>query len=124
MRPAKLLVFLVIVTAAVQRLMRDPGLPGELRSTARMPRSNIGYISRRAIAAATGLPRENVRRIVAELLAEGRLITGPRGALANRGGLMEAAEVIEALRRLLAEHARTSDTLRDLGVLTAPRPGA
>jgi hypothetical protein len=117
MRPAKLLVYLTICTAAVQRLIRDPDLPEDWRGTARMPRAVIGYISRRGLAAATGLPRENVRRIVDELLAEDRLLIGPRGAVANKGGLLENQRLLAALQQLLAEHARTGQQLADAGVL-------
>jgi hypothetical protein len=124
MRPNKLLVYLVICTAAVQRVLRDPALPQTWRGTARMPRTVIGYISRRGIAAATGLPRENVRRIVEELLAEDRLLTGPRGAVANKGGLLESERLLAGLQQMLAEHARTSQQLADAGVLKIDEPEA
>ncbi len=102
MRPAKLLVFMVIIVATVQRSLRDPDFPAELHGSARMARAQVGYISRRAIAEASGLPRENVRRIVEELLEEGRLIVGPRGDLYVvdrhhwlRAREAEAIEVVE-----------------------------
>jgi len=117
MRPAKLIVYLTICIAAVQRVIRDPALPEDWRGTERMPRAVIGYISRRGIAAATGMPRENVRRIVDELITEGRLLTGPRGAVANKGGLLESPRLLDALQQLLAEHARTGQQLADAGVL-------
>ena len=117
MRPAKLLVYLVIVTAAVQRVLRDPDLPEGWHGTARMPRAVIGYISRRAIAEATGLPRENVRRIVAELIAEDRLLIGPRGAVANKGGLLESQRLLDSLHALLTENARIAQRLVDSGAL-------
>lgn len=116
MRPAKLLVFMVIIVATVQRSLRDPDFPVELHGSARMARAQVGYISRRAIAEASGLPRENVRRIVEELLEEGRLIVGPRGGVANRGGLLEAQAVQEGIYRLLAEQAKTAQRLFDAGV--------
>ncbi|TFU05858.1 hypothetical protein EUV02_02200 [Polymorphobacter arshaanensis] len=117
MRPAKLLVYLVIVTATVQRLMRAPELSGPVRGDVRLPRSDIGYISRRAIAAATGLPRENVRRIVNELLAEDLLLVGPRGGLANRGGLLENPRIVTGLQAIIAEQARALQRLCDSGVV-------
>ncbi len=83
-----------------------------------MPRAVIGYISRRAIAAATGLPRENVRRIVNELIAEDRLLIGPRGALANKGGLLESQRLLDSLHALLVENARVAQALVDAGALT------
>jgi hypothetical protein len=123
MRPAKLLVYLVICIAAVQRVLRDPALPPDWRGTARMPRAVIGYVSRRAIAEATGLPRENVRRIVAELIAEDRLLVGPRGAVANRGGLLESERLLESLREQLALTARTMQALADAGVISVSHTG-
>jgi DNA-binding IclR family transcriptional regulator len=44
-----------------------------------MARTFINYSTRRAIAEATGLPRENVRRTIDELTNEGLLITDDRG---------------------------------------------
>jgi hypothetical protein len=122
MRPAKLLVFLVIATAAVQKVLRDPELPDEWRGTKRMPRAVIGYISRRAIAEATGLPRENVRRIVNELIAEDRLLIGPRGGVANKGGLLESQRIVASLHDQLSVTARTVQALLDAGVMTITSP--
>ena len=121
MRPTKLLVYLIIVTAAVQRVIRGPDLPEGWRGTDRMPRAVIGYISRRAIAEASGLPRENVRRIVNELIAEDRLLIGPRGALANKGGLLESQRILDSLTAQLTLQARTTQSLLDAGVLTIAR---
>jgi hypothetical protein len=82
-----------------------------------MPRTVIGYISRRAIAEASGLPRENVRRIVAELIAEKRLLIGPRGAVANKGGLLESQRLLDSLHAQLAVSARTLQALINCGPL-------
>lgn len=116
MRPNKLLVYLVIVVATVQRLMRG-GLPPDWLGTVRMNRGVIGYISRRGIAGATGLPRENVRRIVDELAAEDRLIFGPRGAVANKGGVMERSETMPILVDLAQEIAVSAELLIRLGII-------
>jgi hypothetical protein len=122
MRPNKLLVFMVIATAAVQKAMRDPKLPDDWRGTKRMPRTVIGYISRRAIAEATGLPRENVRRIVNELIAEDRLLIGPRGGVANKGGLLESAQIVASIHDQLTVTARTVQALIDTGVMSVAAP--
>lgn len=116
MRPNKLLVYLVIVVATVQRLMRG-GLPPHWLGTARMNRGVVGYISRRGIAGATGLPRENVRRIVDELAAEDMLIVGPRGSVANKGGLMEKPETMPILIEVAQEIAASAELLIRLGIL-------
>jgi hypothetical protein len=116
MRPNKLLVYLVIVVATVQRLMRA-GLPPHWLGTTPMHRGIVGFISRRGISGATGLPRENVRRIVDELAAEERLIFGPRGSLANKGGVMERPETIPILLELAHEIAASAELLMRLGIL-------
>jgi hypothetical protein len=116
MRPNKLLVYLVIVVASVQRLMRG-GLPPHWLGTMRMHRGIVGYISRRGISGATGLPRENVRRIVDELAAEDRLIFGPRNSVANKGGVMERPETMPMLIEMVQEIAASAELLISLGIL-------
>jgi hypothetical protein len=123
MRPNKLLVYLVIVVATVQRLMRG-GLPPHWLGTTRMDRSIVGFISRRGIAGATGLPRENVRRLVDELAAEERLIFGPRGSVANKGGVMERPETMPILVELAQEIAASAELLIRLGVLELKQSNA
>jgi hypothetical protein len=117
--PAKVLVFLTIVAATVQKLMRKSELPADLNGTAPVPRAMWGYISRRSIAASTGLPRENVRRIVNELLLQDWLITDSRGAVANanRGQLMSRPEVLDGLEQLVREIAQVAEKLIEAGVI-------
>lgn len=100
MSPSKMLVFLTIATATVQRFMRQRAIPDTLHGKERLPKDVIGYISRRAIAQATGLPRETVRRIVIELMDEGLLITGPNGGVANKGGLLSRPEIADCIVEL------------------------
>jgi hypothetical protein len=117
MRPAKLLVFLKIVTATVQRTMRQNQLPDVLRGLERMPRDFINYTTRRSIAAATGLPRENVRRLVDELMKEDLLITDARGRIANKGQILARPGVVEGLLALLEEQAKVAELLLASGAL-------
>jgi hypothetical protein len=117
MRPAKLIVFLTIVTATVQRTMRQDALPDDLRGLATMPRDYINYSTRRAIAEATGLPRENVRRIVDELMHEDLLITDARGRIANKGQILARPGVVAALKTLLEEQAKVTEVLLATGAL-------
>lgn len=121
MRPNTLLVYLVIVVATVQRLMRG-GLPPYWQGTTRMNRSVVGYVSRRGIAGATGLPRENVRRIVDGLAADDRLIFGPRGGVANKGGVMDRPETLPILVELATEIATSAELLIRLGIIEI-KPG-
>jgi hypothetical protein len=93
------------------------GLPPHWLGTARMNRGVVGFISRRGIAGATGLPRENVRRIVDELADEDRLIFGPRGAVANKGGVMERSETMPILVNVAHEIAASAELLIRLGII-------
>lgn len=122
MRPAKLLVFLTIVTATVQRTMRHDALPEDLRGIVPMARTFINYTTRRAIAEATGLPRENVRRIVDELMKEGLLITDARGRIANKGQILARPGVVGALQAMLEEQAKVADMLLAMGALDIKGP--
>ena len=49
--------------------MRQPEIPEPLRGLVPLPPPLVGTISRRAVAAATGMPRETVRRIIGDLFA-------------------------------------------------------
>jgi hypothetical protein len=116
MRPAKLLVYLVIIVATVQRMMRENDLPEDIRAGSKIPVDKFGFISRRAIAAATGMPNENVRRLVSELLADGLLITGPAGGVRNIGGNFQNPRVLAGLHQMFAETVRLQQHFLDLGV--------
>jgi hypothetical protein len=122
MRPTKLLVYLTIVVAAVQKLMRKPDLSSNLHGVLPMPRAMIGYISRRAVAASTSLPRENIRRLIDELLLEDKLITDGRGAVANRGQILSKPEIVAGLQQLVFEIANVAEKLIEAGVIEVREP--
>jgi hypothetical protein len=117
MKPAKMLVFMTIVTATVQKFMRQHDFPTELAGTQALAREHIGYISRRATAEATGLPRETVRRAIIDLDADGMLVFGPRGSVANKGQILARPEVVEGLRLLTHEASATATKLVNLDIL-------
>lgn len=119
MSPVKLIIFMTIVVATVQRFMREREMPQEIMGGKRMPRELIGYISRRAIASSTGLPRETVRRTVLELEADGLVLIGPKGGVANRGGILERPEIVSAIRTSVHQFAQVASKLSALGVITA-----
>jgi hypothetical protein len=113
MRPAKLLVYLVITAATAQKVMREPGASDEFRAGAIIAPEKLGQISRRAIATATGIPNENVRRIVNELIAEGLVMLGPSRGVRNTGGNLRNVRLVDALKQLFAEHLRTQQIFLD-----------
>lgn len=72
-------------------------------------------MSRRAVAEATGLPRETVRRRVKRLVELGVLLDAPNGALS-----VAAADDVELgrnLQRHLANHVSMTNSLIDAGLI-------
>ncbi len=121
MRPAKMIVYLTIIASTVQKVMRAPNPSEAFRAGAKMPSDRLGYISRRALAAATGLPNENVRRIVIELIDEGLVMIGPSRGVRNTGGNFQNPRILAALRQLFAEHLRTSQIFLDADAIAVCR---
>lgn len=117
--PIALLVYLTVAVATIQRLVRGGGLSDELRAGAPLPKALQGGISRRAIADATGLPRETVRRHVAQLVAEGRLCEQRRGLVSVPPTFLEDVDAAPGLADLAGIAARLSENLLRLGVLRA-----
>ncbi len=117
MKPATAIVFLTIVLASGQRYVRQLEVPEEFRGVAALPRDQVVPISRRALAGATGLPRETVRRIVAELIAAGHVTERGRGGVISREGELLSGRAQSAIERLALEFVQTFETLSRLGVL-------
>ena len=117
MRPTKMTVYLTIVLASAQRYVRRPTLGEEYRGVKPLPRTEVGAISRRALAAATGLPRETVRRIVAELIADGDVTEVGRSGVTSRVGELVAPGSQQALAALAAKSAHLFEELARLGVI-------
>jgi len=115
--PTETLIFLTISVANVQRVMRERALPPELRGTTPLPREAIVPISRNAIAAATGLPRETVRRQVANMIARGLIVEDPRGGVTPPPDIISAGGFEPVLEGLMTEFARTVETLCRTGAL-------
>jgi biotin operon repressor len=115
MRPAKLMIYLAIVLSTVQKQMRDPA-PEKLGIKS-FEDADCGMISRRAIAESTGIPRENVRRIVKELIDEGRVVEASRGYLRQPAGFMKSPGIVDATNDLLNGLVKTTQTLIDMNVI-------
>ena len=103
MRPTEAAVYLTIVLAAGGRHECEASSQARKRPVP---------ISRRAVAAATGLPRETVRRIIDKLL-ETRLVA-TAGETPRHGGLV-APNADKVVAMLAAEADRLFETLASVG---------
>lgn len=115
-----LMVLLNIALANVQRFMRDRVGRDPFLANVGIPQDAIVPISRRAIARATGLPRETVRRRVDRLIAEG-LVVELTGGVRSRPRILAETNVIAALIEHVERLTGTTNALLDRGVLTLRR---
>lgn len=83
-----ILIYWSVVVASVGRLLRSDDLIALIETGGPMPEEAHHPISARAIAEATGLPRETVRRKIAALVADGHLAQDRRG-VRTRPGLLD-----------------------------------
>ena len=79
--PSVVLIYCTVSVGNIQKLMRERVIPSEFTATAVLPREWVVPMSRSAIAATTGLPRETVRRHVAQMIEAGLLVEDPRGGV-------------------------------------------
>ena len=83
-----ILIYWSVVIASVGRFLRNDDLITLMEGGGPLPEEAHHPISARAIAEATGLPRETVRRKIAALVADGHLAQDSRG-VRTRPGLLE-----------------------------------
>jgi hypothetical protein len=104
-------IYMAVACASVAGAMRDPEVALNTRNG---PPLDIHFrpVSRRAIAASTGLPRETVRRKIALMVERGYLVEEPRGVRTRPGVLQErrnsefADTVMREIQRAAWELAR------------------
>ena len=123
MPPSALLIYCTVSVGNIQKLMRERNVPDTFVATAILPREWVVPMSRSAIAAATGLPRETVRRHVGNLVGQGLLIEDPRGGVTLTPGAIQDRGYEPLLEKLLTEFARTNEALLRLGVIEV-KPGS
>jgi DNA-binding transcriptional ArsR family regulator len=111
MTPSVLLIYVTVCVGNIQKLMRERNVPADYIATAVLPREWVVPMSRSAIAAATGLPRETVRRHVAQLIERGLLMEDPRGGVTIVPGAIQDRGYEPLLEKLLTEFARTGEAL-------------
>lgn len=117
--PVALLIYATVSIANVQKLMRERTVPSALAATTILPREWVVPISRSAIASATGLPRETVRRQVAQMIKADLLMEDERGGVTVVPGMIDTLELEPLLNLLLTDFARTAERLLRLGVIEA-----
>ena len=104
-------IYMAVACASIGGAMRDPGAALGVHNGLPAER-HYRPISRRAIAASTGLPRETVRRKISQMVERGYLVEEPRGVRTRPGVLMErrnsefTAALIKEIERSSAELAR------------------
>ncbi|OYW22040.1 MAG: hypothetical protein B7Y98_13075 [Sphingomonas sp. 32-62-10] len=115
--PTEMLIYLTVCVANVQKLMRERTVPENFTATAILPREWVIPISRNAIASATGLPRETVRRQVEKMIERGLLIEDCRGGVTPPPGVIDILGLEPMLEPILAEFTKTAEQLARVGVI-------
>jgi CRP-like cAMP-binding protein len=114
----ELTIFLTVNVAGIQRLVRLPEIPEAFRGYEALPNELVGSISRRAIAEATGLPRETVRRTVNDLIRRGHLAAAGQHAVTTVRGTVRHEGTAQVPAMLAAEVQRMIDELARLGAVS------
>ncbi|WP_457311193.1 hypothetical protein [Sphingomonas sp. UYAg733] len=117
LNPTELIIYLTISVANVQKLTRERIIPEAFAATAILPREWVVPISRNAIASASGLPRETVRRHVGRMIETGLLIEDERGGVTLPQGVIQDLGLEPLLEALITEFARTAETLLRIGAI-------
>jgi hypothetical protein len=115
--PTELLIYATVAVANVQKLMRERCIPPAHSGTEILPREWVVPISRNAIASASGLPRETVRRHVARMIVSGLLVEDARGGVTTAIGMIQDQGLEPVLAALLVEFTRTTESLLRGGVI-------
>lgn len=115
--PTELQIYLTVAVANVQKLMRERHIPEAYCGTEILPREWVVPISRNAIASATGLPRETVRRHIEKMIARELLIEDPRGGVTPPQGMVEKLGLTPILEPIMIEFCRTAEMLIRQGVI-------
>jgi hypothetical protein len=109
--PTFVLIYATVSVGNIQKLMRQRVIPEEFSATATLPREFVIPMSRSAIAAATGLPRETVRRHVAQMIENEMLVEDERGGVTVVPGAIQSRNLEPLLESLVTEFARTAEAL-------------
>jgi hypothetical protein len=105
-------IYMSVACASVAAAMRNPEVAFQPKDAPPVSDTHFRPVSRRAIAASTGLPRETVRRKIAQMVERGFLVEERRGVRTRSGVLQErrnyqfAAVLMREIERSAAELAR------------------
>lgn len=105
-----IVVALTVAVASSGRHLRDPAIL-DLMTDENLPPDLLRPTSGRAIAEATGLPRESVRRRIDQLVAAGRL-TREAGGVRMSEGALQRNRNLEFVRFLIQEMDTASARIR------------
>jgi hypothetical protein len=120
--PTFVLIYATVSVGNIQKLMRQRVVPQEYNSTVTLPREFVIPMSRSAIAAATGLPRETVRRHVAQMIEGEMLVEDERGGVTVVPGAIKLHNLEPLLEALITEFARTAEALLRARVIEVISP--
>lgn len=119
------LIYWSVVVASVGRLLRNDDQIRLIESGgAPLPEEDHHPVSARAIAEATGLPRETVRRKIAALVADGHLAQDSRG-VRTRPGLLDQRDnghFVSVAAREVKRMAQAIDSVAHISEKTTPKP--
>ena len=112
-------IYLAVAMASTGWTQRRPDILASVPPAATLPDELHRPVSRRAIAASTGLPRESVRRKIAQLVEMGYLVEEPRGVRTRSGVILERSNT-EFAATLIREVERTATELARLDAAAEP----
>ncbi len=122
-------ILMAVGCASTSAVLREPRLLRDLDSPDPVPDVFHRPVSRRAIAASTGLPRETVRRKIAQLVEQGLLVEEREG-VRTPSGVLSKGRLFEFTSMLVRETTRASLELARLDQMaeverrmSAPRVG-
>lgn len=119
-----ILIYWSVVVASVGRYLRSEDLITLIEGGGPLPAEEHHPISARAIAEATGLPRETVRRKIAILVADGHLAQDSRGVRTTPGLLEQRgnAQFLSTSAREIKRMAQAMDTMLHLSEKQGGKP--
>lgn len=119
LQPVELLILIATTTGNVRRALRPEAVPDAIRGSGSMPMASVVPMSRRAIARATGIPTETVRRHEQRRVERGLLESLPRGVQVPKR--LAEHRVAPALLRPVESHVACTERPIALRVVT-PKP--